>query len=81
MTSADDLPVERVVALVKRGDAVACPRCGVRLQTMPEDWVEGELLGLIKCPTSESHYSIYIEDADAMRRIRDVIRTFRRKDD
>lgn len=77
--SAKDLPVNKVVALVKKGEVVTCPKCGSQLQTMPENWVEGAPLGMVKCPVSEGHYAVYIEDAEAMHRIRDLIRDFGRK--
>lgn len=74
--SAKDLPVNKVVALVKKGEVVTCPDCGSQLQTMPKDWVEGTPLGMIKCPVSEDHYALFIENAEAMHKIRDLIRGF-----
>lgn len=79
MHSTEQLPVNKVVGLVKSGEAVACPRCGARIQPVPEDWVQGTPLSMIKCPINEDHYAVLIEDADAMHRIRDVIRGFSRK--
>jgi len=77
--SADSVSKDEAIHLIEGGAHLSCPICGSPIIAMPENWVVGMPLSMIRCSQSEKHYVIYIENAAAMHEIRDMISGWLRK--
>lgn len=71
----DGISAVSALRMYEGGQYLSCPVCKALLDTIPSGVApgSGNISGLV-CPVSNKHYLIYGDDAEAMKKAREVMR-------
>ena len=64
--SADSMSGIEAVRLVAAGGQLVCPTCQRLIRTIPAGWTPGEKLSGLECPTTQSHFLVYVDYREDM---------------